>query len=131
MKSTAQADVMAENKMIVQKERIVEDMDDIMLSTRSAEEESAPIFNDSEPATISLDVRSEVLQNNKFSRHAAFSFLSKDELRVITQGADQKRMFWASYELAIRFPEERSYLESLLRVNHTMTKEKQILMVKK
>ena len=30
--------------------------------------------------------------------------------------SDVQKMFWAAYELAIRFPEESYYIESLLRL---------------
>jgi hypothetical protein len=74
-------------------------------------------------------MRSEAIQFNQFSRYSSYAHLSKEELQKITIGADQKRMFWAAYEIAIRFPKERPYLESLLRVNNTPTKEKRSLMI--
>jgi hypothetical protein len=81
-------------------------------------------------SSVSLKMlRSEALLDNEISRHLAFSALSREKLRVITQGSDSKRMFWASYELAIRFPAELPYLESLLRIKNTNTVEKRNLMI--
>lgn len=61
-------------------------------------------------------LRDAALQGEVIPRHIPFAHLDRDVLLSITQDADVDRMYWAAYELAIRYPKERIHIESLLRL---------------
>ena len=74
-------------------------------------------------------LRAEALQGKTIPRHTPFANLNKEVLISITQDADVQKMFWASYELAIRFPQERDYIESLLRLKTSPSMAQKYLVV--
>ena len=74
-------------------------------------------------------LRKEATQGKKIPRHAPFAHLNKEVLLSITQDADVQRMYWAAYELTIRYPQEQSYIESLLRLNIEISVEQKYLLI--
>ena len=74
-------------------------------------------------------LREEATRGLQIPTTTEFSSLSLVDLRVHTQGADQKKLYMAAYEIALRFPQEIPYLESLLRIKNENSTEKKILLI--
>ena len=70
--------------------------------------------------TLETDIlsvlRAEALQGTSIPRHPPFAQLDREALISVTQQANVQELYWAAYELAIRFPQERNHIESLLRL---------------
>ena len=74
-------------------------------------------------------LRAEALQGTPIPRHPPFAQLDREALISITQQADVQELYWAAYELAIRFPQERNHLESLLRLKTAPSLAQKYLLV--
>ena len=76
-----------------------------------------------------LPLRAEALQGMLVPRHPPFEQLDREALNSITQQADMQELYWAAYELAIRFPQERNHIESLLRLKTTPSLAQKYLII--
>ena len=144
-------DVMADEEMIVleekkvvveseESERVASVQEELVkkgreeLLERGSTQESAqavepvPTKSRKEADTLSI-LRAEALRDEKISRHPPFAYLGKDALISITQQADMQKLYWAAYEIAIRFPQERNHIESLLRLKTTPSLEQKHLFI--
>ena len=61
-------------------------------------------------------LRHEALQGKEIPRHPPFVHLDREALLLITQDTDVQHMYWAAYELALRYPQEVEHIASLLRL---------------
>ena len=80
------------------------------------------------PDVLSI-LREEAVQGAQIPRHPPFVHLDREALMSITQDADVQKVYWAAYELAIRFPQERNHIESVLRLKTTPSLEQKYLFV--